>query len=224
MYAKSTVELIDYMGDDRRAAEAARVSLLNDDATQYMPQDLSEKDKRLISFLMKERHTSPFEHSVLSFRIYAPLPVVAQIMRHRTFSYNQASRRYTSEDIEFFDMGTWRKQGAKNLQCSDGDLDAQMNETLSSMYKSHCLRSLGMYESMIELGASREQARFVLPQSCMARFWMTGNLHNFLKFLLLRDDEHAQPECQEVARLIKEKMEELFPETMQLFESTVRKK
>lgn len=224
MYAKSTVELIDYMGDDRRAAEAARVSLLNDDATQYMPQDLSEKDKRLISFLMKERHTSPFEHSVLSFRIYAPLPVVAQIMRHRTFSYNQASRRYTSEDIEFFDMGTWRKQGAKNLQCSDGDLDAQMNETLSFMYKSHCLRSLGMYESMIELGASREQARFVLPQSCMARFWMTGNLHNFLKFLLLRDDEHAQPECQEVARLIKEKMEELFPETMQLFESIVRKK
>ncbi len=220
VFSKIEVELIDHMGDDRRAAEAARVSLLND---TLLYKDLTERDKKLIRFLIQERHTSPFEHSVMTFRIAAPLPVVAQIMRHRTFSYNQASRRYTSEDIEFFEMGPWRAQGDKNLQCSDGDLDAENSNVVNEIYKAHCRKSLALYEVLLEQGASREQARFVLPQGLMARFWMTGNLHNFLKFLLLRDDEHAQPECREVAVLIRKHMEELFPITMATFREVLAK-
>ena len=204
------------MGDDRRAAEAARVSLLNDDV---LSDDLSDKDKRLLAFLMREKHTSPFEHSVVSFRVYAPLPVVAQIMRHRTFSYNQASRRYTAEDVQFFQMGEWRKQAQKNLQCSEDVLEE--SDPIDAIYQAHCRKSFALYEVLLEKGVSREQARFVLPQGLMARFWMTGNLHNFLKFLILRDDEHAQGECREVAGQIKEHLEKLFPETMQLFSAIV---
>jgi thymidylate synthase (FAD) len=209
------VELLDHMGDDKRAADAARVSLLNDSAGG----ELTDKDKRLIEFLMREKHTSPFEHSVATFRIYASLPVVAQVMRHRTFSYNQASRRYTSEDIEFYDLSEWRAQATKNLQCSDGALPEDVSEELRGVYREHCARSLKIYEWMLERGASREQARFVLPQGLMARFWMTGNLHNYLKFLLLRDDDHAQLECRDVAVQIREQLTAVFPETMALFEA-----
>jgi thymidylate synthase (FAD) len=214
MFIKSTVELIDSMGDDRRACEAARVSLLNDAPDG---EGLSARDERLLEFLMRERHTSPFEHSVATFRICAPLPVVAQIMRHRTFSYNQASRRYTSDDIEFLDVTEWRRQGAKNLQCSDGALDREESAELSSAYITLCERSLELYEWALERGCSREQARFMLPQGLMARFWMTGNLHNYLRFLLLRDDAHAQGECREVATEIRRLLTERFPATLSLF-------
>lgn len=214
MFVTSTVELIDSMGDDRRACEAARVSLLNDAPEG---EGLSARDERLLEFLMRERHTSPFEHSVATFRICAPLPVVAQIMRHRTFSYNQASRRYTSDDIEFLDIMEWRKQGAKNLQCSDGALDADCSADINAVYREHCMRSLKYYEWAISRGCSREQARFMLPQGLMARFWMTGNLHNYLRFLLLRDDDHAQGECRDVAREVRRLLTERFPATLALF-------
>jgi thymidylate synthase (FAD) len=217
IFTGSQVDLVDHMGDDVRACMAARVSLLNDDMLTDTDMSISAKDLKLIHFLMREKHTSPFEHSVLSFRITAPLPVVAQIMRHRTFSYNQASRRYTSDDIEFFDMNTWRQQGTKNLQCSDGDLPDDVSMELRGAYHEHCVRSLEVYQWMLEKGASREQARFVLPQGLMARFYMTGNLHNFLKFIILRDSSHAQEECAEIARHIKEYMELLFPRTMEIF-------
>lgn len=214
MFTTSTVELIDSMGDDRRACEAARVSLLNDAPDE---DGLSARDERLLEFLMRERHTSPFEHSVVTFRICAPLPVVAQIMRHRTFSYNQASRRYTSDDIEFLDVTEWRQQGAKNLQCSDGELDADRAADINAVYREHCMRSLKYYDWAISRGCSREQARFLLPQGLMARFWMTGNLHNYLRFLLLRDDDHAQGECRDVAREMRRLLTERFPATLSLF-------
>lgn len=218
----SSVELIDCMGDDQRACHAARASLLNDEIDNPS-EGLSQRDQKLLSFLMKEKHTSPFEHSVISLRVFAPLPVVAQIMRHRTFSYNQASRRYSSEEIEFYDISTFRKQGDKNLQCSDGVLSEEINDPLISEYREHMLRSLNLYNLFLGQGVAREQARFLLPQGLMARFWMTGNLHNYLKFLILRDDEHAQPECREVAVAIRSILQEKFPHTMSLFDTILRK-
>lgn len=213
-FVQSSVELIDCMGDDARACAAARVSLLNDEVSAEGA--LTGRDQRLIDFLLREKHTSPFEHSVITFRICAPLPVVAQIMRHRTFSYNQASRRYTSDDIEFYDLSQWRAQATKNLQCSEGALPEASSVELRGVYREHCVRSLEIYEWMLERGASREQARFVLPQGLMARFWMTGNLHNYIKFLVLRDDAHAQGECRDVAVQIRELLRERFPHTMSL--------
>lgn len=219
LFVPSTVELIDYMGDDKRACHAARVSLLNDE----MESDagLNARDIKLLEFLMREKHTSPFEHSVITFRVYAPLPVVAQIMRHRTFSYNMASRRYSSDDIQLYDMGAWRKQGDKNLQCSEGVLKEQDNPSV--IYHAVSTLAFNAYEDLLRLGVSREQARFVLPQGLMARFYMTGNLHNYMKFLVLRDDEHAQPECRDVAAAMRDQLQSVFPETMDLFNRLLKK-
>jgi len=231
-FTRSSVTLIDWMGDDMRACHAARVSFLKD---SYPPAavadppaavadppaavaELAERDKRLLAFLMREQHTSPFEHSTITFRICAPLPVCAQIMRHRTFSYNQSSRRYTSDKIEFFNVEEWRKQSAKNLQCSDGALESIASAgDMTEMYQDHCARSYQLYQIALEMGVSREQARFILPQGLMAEFWMTGNLMNFFKFLRLRDSDHAQLECREVASAIKEELQKIFPESCKLF-------
>lgn len=216
MFRESAVTLLDFMGDDKRVCDAARVSLLND----RQDEELSDKDVKLIKFLLREKHTSPFEHCTATFRIVAPLPVVAQIMRHRTFSYNQASRRYTAEDIEFFEMGPWRAQGTKNLQCSTGELDSGDSQVLAELYKAHCRKSFALYQLFLEQGVAREQARFILPQGLMAQFYMTGSLHNFLKFLILRDEEHAQPECREIAIEIRKLLSDAFPEVMRLWEES----
>jgi len=241
MFVESKVELVDHMGDDNRACMAARVSLLNDELsllndepgnyqdaaenpkmlsalfTKQQEQGCPPRNIKLINFLMREKHTSPFEHSVITFRVYAPLPVVAQIMRHRTFSYNQSSRRYTADQIEFFDMAQWRAQATKNLQCSNGALNEEDSLEINRAYQQHCVQSLELYEWALAKGCSREQARFMLPQGLMAKFYMTGSLHNFLKFIVLRDSEHAQEECAFVAREIREYLELLFPRTMEIF-------
>ena len=94
------VSLIDYMGDDKRAAHAARVSFLKDDIDT--DKEFTDKDKRLINFLLREKHTSPFEHSTITFRLTVPAFIRSQIHRHRTFSYNEASRRYTSDNLSFY--------------------------------------------------------------------------------------------------------------------------
>ena len=213
--SKNEVAYIDHMGNDARAAHAARVSFnkANAQATE-----LTARDEKLISFLANHRHTSPFEHSVFSVAISCALPIRSQIMRHRTFSYNEVSRRYTSEKIEFFHVDSFKKQANENLQCStteeiDSPLDAQqiLHEAYDFAYE--------QYVRLLELGVSREKARFVLPQGVMTKFWMTGNLLNWLKFLSLRLDPHAQEECREIAIACKELLRQHFPKTIEVFEA-----
>lgn len=206
------VSLIDSMGDDARAAHAARASFLKDEI-DYDNQELSYKDKKLTRFLLRERHTSPFEHSVLSFRIKVPLFVRSQIMRHRTFSYNEVSRRYTSFNIEFHTPKELRCQADSNLQCSSDRVVFKSSE-LTALMEARQRDCLALYSTLINEGVSREQARAVLPQSLYTTFWMTGNLHNWIKFLQLRLDTHAQPETQEVAKAVYELMTGDFPETL----------
>lgn len=213
----SSVEYIDHMGDDARAAHAARVSFAKD-KTEYCDDNetVEEKDAKLINYLAKHRHTSPFEHSVLSVKITCPLVIRSQIMRHRTFSYNEVSRRYTSENIELFDLNSFKKQADKNLQCStEENIDCpEIAEHLVTQAYIHAVRT---YEMLLGAGLSREKARFVLPQGVMTSFWMTGNLLNWFKFLSLRLDAHAQEECREVAQDILNILEERFPHTVKVF-------
>jgi thymidylate synthase (FAD) len=119
MTISDAVELIDYMGDDKRAVDAARVSFMRDNTSKT----LTDKDKRLIKFLADHKHTSPFEHMTATFRLTVPLFVRSQIMRHRTFSYNEVSRRYTSENIQVWKPTAAEKQSTDNLQCSDGEIE-----------------------------------------------------------------------------------------------------
>lgn len=225
------VSLIDYMGNDKRAAHAARVSFLKDDI-ELLDDELNEKDSRLIKFLLRENHTSPFEHSVITFRLTVPAFIRSQIHRHRTFSYNEASRRYTSFDLQFYTPKEYRKQSDKNLQASiqgsnhdpvvytvNGtvfDYDYKASDLVSKSVDD----SLKLYHQLLNAGVCREQARMVLPQNMYCSFWMTGNLLNYIKFLKLRIHEGAQYEAQVVAKAMYDILEELFPETFSCLDFT----
>ena len=155
------VALIDAWGDDARAAHAARVSFLKDDAGS----ELTAKDERLLKFMIREQHTSPFEHSGLTMKVVCPLFVRSQIMRHRTFSFNEVSRRYTSESLRIYMPRALREQADKNLQCSvEGSHIEREADALDNIDMCHSA-CLSTYQLLISTGVSREQARGVLPQN-----------------------------------------------------------
>jgi len=202
------VELIDSMGSDERVVNAARVSFNKD--VQHNA-ELSDNDKKLINFLARNKHTSPFEHVTATFRIKVPLFIRSQIMRHRTFSYNEISRRYTSDEIDLWFPEMWRGQSNKDLQCSSGQLTDVIAD---EMFESSVAMALQAYHSLLDRGIARELARAVLPQSLYTTFYMTGNLHNWSHFLKLRLDTHAQPEVRAVAEVIRDKLIILCPVSM----------
>lgn len=205
------LSLVDYMGSDKRAVDAARVSFLDDDT---QAEELDERDTRLLGFLLRERHTSPFEHSVITFRLKVPLYVRAQVMRHRTFSFNEVSRRYTSESIDFHIPQTLRKQAKTNLQCST-DESVDNADKLLEVYRRSTARAFQEYQVLLDCGVAREQARAILPQNMYTVFYMTGSLHNFIHFLRLRLDSHAQPETRELASAMLGVLRKLYPVTME---------
>ncbi len=214
------VKLINSMGSDLTIAQAARVSFnhifstwgiktLNGYGnTTVAPETLSEKDQKLIRYLAEHQHYSCFEHNVMTLELKVPIFLSKQIMRHRTFSYNEVSRRYTSEDIEFY-FPDWRKQSVSNRQASDGShgIDALADLQLRRSYD----LALETYNYLIERGIAREQARMVLPQSTYTRFIMTGSLRNWAHFVDLRIASGAQEEAQFVAREVKHIIEEIWP-------------
>jgi len=203
------VELIDHMGNDKRAINSARVSFLRDEEEE--DPELNEKDEKLLRFLLREHHTSPFEHSVVSLKLNVPLFVRAHIMRHRTFSFNEVSRRYTEENITFHIPRQFRKQATRNLQCSEGVLE--QSHAINRTYESFIEDAFKLYEDLLKAGVAREQARSILPQSLYTSFYMTGNLMNWIKFLRLRLGEHVQPETKEVALAIESIISSLYPAT-----------
>ena len=197
--------LLSSMGEDHTPACAARVSFA-DTSNQLM----NDRNLRLIKYLAKHQHTSPFEHNTATFIIDCPIYVARQIMRHRTFSYNEVSRRYTSESLNFHLPELLREQAVSNLQCSTSNV-IERSEEFIDLIEHHQDLSLEMYNELIESGVAREQARAVLPQSLNTTFWMTGNLLNWSKFLKLRLDAHAQPETREVAEAIMIQLGKLWP-------------
>lgn len=188
------VEYINHMGDELTVVNAARVSFAGES------QILNERDKKLIKYLADHEHMSPFEHLTLTVKIEVPLYIRSQIMRHRTFAYNEISRRYTDKNLEFFIPELLRKQHTNNRQASEGQFDEPgLNGTLKSEMRSLHNDALKTYQKLIDYGVCREQARGVLPQNLMTEFFMTGNLRNFVHFVKLRMHEGAQVEVQEVA-------------------------
>ena len=214
--------MVDYDDEDmpaRRSAawlpvSAARASFGKEDRTG----NDRGADTKLMFFLSREGHTSVFEHQSATFLIECPLFIRSQIMRHRTFSYNEISRRYTSEQIGFWKPTTYRKQATKNKQCSDGELEP---ETVEHYYALGVMDAFEQYKNLLEEGVCREQACAVLPQSLLTRFYMTGNLRNWAHFLKLRLDSHAQPEVQIIAQRIEAELRKLWPLPMDaLMETT----
>lgn len=194
---KGFVELIDIMGDDRSAVRAARVSHGKDVSTD-------ERDKKLINYLMKYGHLSPFEHITYTFHVKAPIFVVRQWFRHRIgMSPNEISRRYTSVNVnEFYVPDHIRIQDTKNKQNSirieDEQLKAKTIEIIEEVYK----KSYEAYEELINIGIAREMARTVLPVGQYTEFYLTTNIRALMHFLDLRASEHAQWEIQEYAKAL----------------------
>jgi len=203
------VELIDHMGTDLTIVNAARVSYGKHKDV------FDDSDRKLIRYLLVNKHTSPVEHCTVTFRFVVPLFVRSQHHRSRTWAYNEVSRRYTSDDIQFYYPPCWRTQSKNNKQMSDEDFQS---EELDWMVREHCEVSYAKYQRMIEAGVAREMARMILPQNLYTQYYGTVSLHNACHFLKLRLHPHAQWEIQRVAWAMKEIMRGLYPETMKIWE------
>lgn len=190
------VGIIDHMGSESTIVNAARVSF------GRMKKEMDERDVVLLKFLVDNRHTSPLEHMVFTFSVHCPLFVRGQWHRHRTWSYNEISRRYTEFDLEFYVPPTLRRQADSNRQASVEESCGNEPE-LRRLVDDHNSLSLRLYEKLLASGVCREQARGVLPQNMMVTFWGTVDLNNLIHFLELRDHPHAQWEIREYAMAIK---------------------
>ncbi|HBM17037.1 MAG TPA: FAD-dependent thymidylate synthase [Lentisphaeria bacterium] len=198
------IGLIDMMGTEATIVNAARVSF------GKIKQTMDDKDIELLKYLIENKHTSPLEHIVFTFSVHCPLFVRGQWHRHRTWSYNEISRRYTDFDLTFYVPSQLREQSKSNRQASvegssikDSELKAQIDK--------HNKGSLDFYNYLISKGVCREQARGVLPQNMMVTFWATVDLSNLLHFLELRDHSHAQWEIREYGKAIKELIAPYLP-------------
>ena len=228
MYSKSIdiygdgigrVDYVNHMGDDLTVVNSARVSF------GVEKEELDAKDRRLINYLIKHRHTSTLEHNLITFRFSVPMYVRSQHHRHRTWSYNEISRRYTDVNIKFYEPKEFRTQHKSNRQASNAEelinplVDfggAGMSAILpaSDIVKNFHQNALRGYNLLIEAGVCREQARGVLPQNLYTEYYGTVNLSNLLKFIDLRTHEGAQWEIQKVAEACLEIATDLFPETV----------
>jgi len=203
------VGLINRMGSEVDIVNAARVSF------GKMKDKFDDKDYELLKYLLENKHTSPMEHVVFTFSIHCPLFVRSQWHRHRTWSYNEISRRYTEFNIEFYVPEKLRRQSANNRQASVDDPDFE-DEELRKILDSHNKKSLELYEQLIKSGVCREQARGVLPQNMMVTFWGTVDLANLIHFLELRDSPHAQAEIREYAVAIKKLISPYIPHVIEI--------
>jgi len=206
------VGLIDHLGNETTIVNAARVSF------GKLKSSMDEKDVTLLQYLIENRHTSPLEHLVFTFSVHCPLFIRGQWHRHRTWSYNEISRRYTEIDLEFYTPSILRKQAETNRQASVDAPDFD-DTAMRGEIREHNQKSLALYNSLLERGVCREQARGVLPQNMMVTFWGTVDLSNLLHFLELRDSEHAQWEIRQYAQAIKKLIKPIVPHVAAYYES-----
>ncbi len=214
------VELVQHMGEDITVVNSARVSF------GVHKDKIDEKDKKLINYLVKNKHTSTLEHNTATFRIKVPLFVRSQHHRHRTWSYNEISRRYTKVNIEFYTPKKFRTQHETNRQASNSrDLINPHihenhwggNSNASDAYKEHCFESLNLFDALISSGVCKEQARGILPQTMYTEYYATANLNNVLKFIELRTHEGAQWEIQRLADNMLNILKEIWPVTVESY-------
>lgn len=217
------VELVQAVGNDLSVVNAARVSF------GVEKEEIDEKDKKLINYLVKHKHTSTLEHCFLTFKFVVPLFVRSQHHRHRTWSYNEISRRYTDVDIQFYEPESFRTQHETNRQASNEDMvNPNLSEykgsplpvspqLASDAIKWHHSQSLDLFNKLLSNGVCREQARGVLPQNLYTTYIGSVNLNNLVKFIALRDHEGAQWEIQQAAKACLELAQEHFPYTISAY-------
>lgn len=212
------VRLVDHMGGDINVVRAARVSY---DAA-WRAGDDEGSDAKLLRYLWRNAHTSPFEAVTFTFEVKAPIFVFRQWHRHRTWSFNELSARYRELPAEFYvpDPALVGEQSKSNKQMRvigeshptwERDQEVQL-------YREHCTRQFRFYQTLLERGWPRELARACLPVSTYSHMFATVNLLNLFRFLGLRDHEHAQHEIRVYAEAMKELAREIAPTCVAAFE------
>jgi thymidylate synthase (FAD) len=210
--------LIDHMGSDLSVVNAARVSFGKESqAVEWLNYDypngnrcgdliavLDGRDTKLIRYLAKHRHISPFGHCFVSFHIKAPIFVARQLVKHKFLRWNEISRRYVDDEPEFYTPDVWRGRSADKKQGSEGVVDVgDWGDTNWA-----CLKA---YNDLLEHGVAPEQARMVLPQSTMTEWYWSGSLDAFADMCNLRCKSDTQYETRLVAWHINRHMDRLFP-------------
>jgi thymidylate synthase (FAD) len=216
------VQYVDHLGDDLTVVNAARVSFHKEsdwdsDANWkgMRLKVLSEKDKKLIGYLAKHKHWTPFAHPQITLRIKAPIFVRTQLFKHKVgFTENEVSRRYVSDPPSVY-FPRWRgkptngaKQGSEDFMPIDDDYN-----TVNRHYEMTVREALLTYDELLKRGVAPEQARSVLPQGTYTEWWWTGSLSAFARVYTQRSDPHAQWECQEYAKAISTIIQPLFPQS-----------
>ena len=208
------VKLVDCIGDDYRILQSARVS------TGGVAAKGDKEDRGLIRYLYKNKHLTPFEQVVFTFHAKVPNFVMKQYLRHRTFSTNEYSQRYSQVDEEYYVPKEWRVQGITNHQGSGKAFSKEDNYDFDFSYKSDMTDTFSFYEELIDKGVAKEMARMVLPSSIYTEFYFTVDLRNLLHFLELRMHEHAQFEIREfakgISRILHEQTDLVW--TMEIFD------
>lgn len=219
---KGYVRLVDTLGSDLTAANAARVSYAKES------KELSDKDIRLIHFLGREDHTSPFRHAVIQFEVYAPLMVARQWWKYIIGSHhqegiadslnawNESSRRYIAEEVEFYlpKEGEWRSAPENSKQGSGEPFDTDKGRTFTESLEQYQELGKRLYNSVVAQGVAVEQARLFLPAyGLYVRWYWTASLQSVFHFVDQRTKYDAQSEIQDYARVVETLAKEHFPES-----------
>ena len=217
---KGFVEVIDTLGNDLTVVNSARVSF-GKRKTKW-----DKTDERLVRYLAKHKHHSPFRHLQIQFHIKAPEFVMRQWYKHvvgiettsnsstKDHAWNEISGRYVPYD-EFYEPTEFRKQSEDNKQASDGLLNDQVSATIK--WRTAQTKLIETYKEFLNMGMAKEQARSILPLTVYTKVWWTASFQSIMNFIELRDEPTSQVEIQEYARAVKEVMLETFPETTKLW-------
>ena len=211
---------IDHMGSDLSVVNAARVSFGK--KSEWMPRIhygedlvLKPKDAKLIRYLAKHNHKSPFNHTFVTFHVKSPVFVARQLVKHEYMPWNEISRRYVDSEPEFYVPDVWRGRAQDKKQGSEGVVKTNANIE----YHNNVMRQL--YKQQLDEGVTPEQARMHLPQSMMTEWYWSGTLFAFAKMCGLRLKEDTQAETRIVAEQIEDVMMKLFPvswEALRMYE------
>jgi thymidylate synthase (FAD) len=212
------VRYIDHLGDDLRIVETARISYKS-------PSKGEEADKKLLMYLHKNRHTSPFESCNITFNIKMPIFCMRQFVRHRTFRLNEWSGRYSELADEFYVPELWRVQDTKNKQGGinyDGEDFKTWNDENTAIAREVFRQTYFAYQQLLDRGVAKELARVVLPVSMFTEIYVSCDVHNLMHFLGLRQDAHAQKEMRDIADAMAEIFKELYPWSYEAYQNRVR--
>ncbi|MFA5011559.1 MAG: FAD-dependent thymidylate synthase [Ignavibacteria bacterium] len=217
---KGFVEVIDKLGSDLTVVNSARVSF------GKKKQEFTQRDSVLVRYLAENKHYSPFRHIVVQFHVKAPEFVMRQWYKHvvgietsssyptKDHAWNEISGRYVPVN-DFYTPDVWRAQSEDNKQASAGEIENQSEA--KKIFDNAMKEILGCYDKLLGLGVAKEQARVILPLNQFTEVYWTASFQAVMNFLDLRDNAHAQWEIREYAKVIKEFMLELFPETTKIW-------